>query len=244
MNTYTRFLQKEEAHLIFKQHLKHHFPANEVKPWKSISRMWDQDCYFAVGVFETGDGSADTCNASPTVSTPDFPDALRGYAFFVEAPNCDACLLDYYAILPEYRSSGLGGKSLKALSELVREKGKYILLETEDIDFAKNDAQVEERTRRDSFYTRNGCWKTDTKGSVFGVKYAIWALGLDPMRETTAASNVTNDAVSDATSAKSSKTAPALSEDALNKACADMNTLYQLMIPGQKFLQFVKIQRV
>ena len=137
MNTYTRFLREEEAHFIYKKHLKHHFPADEVKPWKSIARMWADGCYFAVGVFEDrGDAPADTS------------DDLRGYAFFVESPDCGACLLDYYAILPEYRDAGLGGHTLQRLSELVRGKGKYILLETEDIDFAKTEEQIAARMEK------------------------------------------------------------------------------------------------
>ncbi|MBQ5579834.1 MAG: hypothetical protein IIT43_01080, partial [Clostridia bacterium] len=43
-----------------------------------------------------------------------------------ESPDCDACLLDYYAILPELRDAGLGGRSLQRLAELVRDRGKYI----------------------------------------------------------------------------------------------------------------------
>ena len=148
-------------------------------------------------------------------------DTLRGYAFFVESPDCDACLLDYYAILPEFRDAGLGGRSLQRLAELVRDRGKYILLETEDIDFAKNDGQVAERTRRDAFYTRNGCVKTDVKGKVFTVHYAVWALGLEAAHGADEAARST----------------------AFDRACADMNTLYQLMIPGEKFRLFVKIVR-
>lgn len=210
MNTYTRFLREEEAHFIYKKHLTHHFPADEVKPWKSIARMWTDGCYFAVGVFEDrGDAPAD------------ISDDLRGYAFFVESPDCGACLLDYYAILPEYRDAGLGGRTLQRLSELVHGKGKYILLETEDIDFAKNETQVAERTRRDAFYTRNGCVKTDIKGRVFTARYVVWALGLEAAAGADEAARST----------------------AFDRACADMNTLYRLMILGEKFKLFVKIAR-
>lgn len=203
MNTYTRFLREEEAHSIFETYLTQHFPADEVKPWKSIARMWADGCYFAVGVFEfCGDMPA---NASEELSQ------LRGYAFFVESPDTDACLLDYYAILPEYRSAGLGGHTLQRLTDLVRETGKYLLIETEDIDFATTEEEVSERTRRDAFYTRNGCVKTDTKGSVYGVRYAVWTLGLSDLD--------------------------------LDKVCEDMNTLYRLMVPGDKFDRFVTIRR-
>ncbi len=53
--------------------------------------------------------------------------------------------------------------------------------------------------------------KTDVKGKVFTVRYAVWALGpADPDFDT---------------------------------VCADMNTLYRLMIPGGKFGRFVDIHR-
>lgn len=203
MNTYIRFLREEEAHFIYRHHLKLHFPADEVKPWKSISRMWADGCYFAVGVFED-------CGDVPDDASDGLP-LLRGYAFFVESPDCDASLLDYYAILPEYRDAGLGGRTLQRLAELVRGKGKYILLETEDLDFAKREEEIAERKRRDAFYARNGCVKTDVRGRIFTVRYAVWALGpADPDFDT---------------------------------VCADMNTLYRLMIPGGKFRRFVDIHR-
>ena len=90
MNTYLHFLSQEEAHTVFRRYLKHHFPADEVKPWKSISRMWADDCYFAVGVFEdVGDVRPDSQNSSGA-NESDPLDTLRGYAFFVESPDCDA----------------------------------------------------------------------------------------------------------------------------------------------------------
>lgn len=215
MNTYQRFLTESEAKKVYKTYLKHHFPADEVKPWKSISRMWADGCYFAVGIFESvGDLPADASDnfSNPAASVGNDLSLLRGYAFFVESPDTDACLLDYYAILPAFRSAGLGGHTLQRLAELVRGREKYILLETEDIDFAKNEDQVSERTRRDAFYTRNGCVKTDVKGRVFTVRYVVWTLGLEGA--------------------------------AFDRACADMNTLYKLMVPGEKFRLFVKIERV
>lgn len=231
MNTYHRFLTESEAKTVYKTYLKHHFPADEVKPWKSIARMWANGCYFAVGVFEGGSGTDAVADTSDTRAKSDLSQ-LRGYAFFVESPDCNACLLDYYAILPEYRSAGLGGRTLQRLAELVRGKGKYILLETEDIDFAKTEEQIAERTRRDAFYVRNGCVKTDTKGSVFGVKYAVWALGLTVPPERSGV-----DAVSGAAGSERRTDA------ALTKVCEDMNTLYRLMVPGEKFQLFVKIRR-
>lgn len=206
MNTFLKFLELDEAKAVYKEHLKEHFPRDEVKPWKSIERMWKKGEYFAVGIFE-----ADTPSAS---------DALRGYAFFVEPQDCGACLLDYYAILPEYRSAGLGGRSLQELGELCAGRGRYILLETEDLDFAKNESQVEERKRRDTFYERNGCVKTDVKGTVFTVRYAVWCLGTPADLPESTERNALFD-----------------------RACEDMNALYRLMVPGEKNNLFIKIKR-
>ena len=228
MNTYTRFLREEEAHSIFETYLTQHFPADEVKPWKSIARMWADGCYFAVGVFEDcGDAPAEASNdLSDSVESVDSDlSQLRGYAFFVESPDTDACLLDYYAILPAFRSAGLGGHTLQRLADQVRSKNKYLLIETEDIDFAETEEEITERTRRDAFYTGNGCVKTDTKGSVYGVRYAVWTLGLP---EATGPASPFGSALSDA---------------ALTKVCEDMNTLYRLMVPGDKFDRFITIQR-
>ncbi|MBQ5579835.1 MAG: hypothetical protein IIT43_01085 [Clostridia bacterium] len=63
--------------------------------------------------------------------------------------------------------------------------------------------------------------KTDVKGKVFTVHYAVWALGLEAAHGADEAARST----------------------AFDRACADMNTLYQLMIPGEKFKLFVKIAR-
>ena len=51
--------------------------------------------------------------------------------------------------------------------------------------------------------------------------YAVWALGLEAAHGADEAARST----------------------AFDRACADMNTLYQLMIPGEKFRLFVKIVR-
>lgn len=218
MNTHIRLLSQEEAHAVYKTQLKRDFPADEVKPWKSIERMWDDGEYYAVGIFE------DIGELPPGV---DPLVALRGYAFFVEPKDCGACLLDYYAVLPDYRSEGLGGYSLGLLAEYVRLRGRYVLIETEDIAFAENDAQIAERERRDAFYARNSCVRTDVTASVFGVKYVVWCLGTPPDFD----GKFSDDSTPDEVDAR------------FEQACEDMRTLYRCMVPGKKFSLFVKIER-
>lgn len=252
MNIFTRFLSEDEAYFVYTHYLQEHFPSAEVKPWKNISQMWADNSYFVIGIFEdTNDnvlpgsavpGASASSAAVPDASTPGTANstvaaALRGYAFFAEAPNCDACLLDYFAILPEYRSFGLGGCSLRLFSDLIGQKGKYLLFETEDIDFAKTDSERKTRTRRDSFYARNGCCLTDTKGTVFDQRYAVWVLPAP--QETPGAISF---GLADSGRSEAALFAP--SEEALTKVCSDLQALYRHMVPGEKFNRFVDIRRV
>lgn len=149
---------------IYSQYLTKHFPADEVKPLKSINRMWDMGAYSAYAMWDgdaaTRDGDADRS-------------ALIGYAFFATAPACDLILLDYFAILDLYRGQGLGSLFLQELKNLLPDY-KGILIETEDIDRAQNEAELQTRRKRDLFYEKNGALRTGVKGTVYGVHYAVW----------------------------------------------------------------------
>ena len=78
-------------------------------------------------------------------------------------------LLDYYAIVPEKRSSGYGGKGLEVL---LRHFGnqKYIFeIETQD-EQADN---AEERKRRKNFYLRNGLKETGLFANVYDIDFEL-----------------------------------------------------------------------
>ena len=139
--------------------------------------------------------------------------------------------------VPEFRSQGLGGQSLAGLRELCACRGRYILLETEDVDYARNSKQKAERQRRDDFYRHNGCVKTDVKGTIFTVHYAIWILGAPA--ELADKDDVATSATGRFKDADNVNKYQAL----FDRACADMRTLYQSMIPGEKNSLFVKIGR-
>ena len=77
----------------------------------------------------------------------------------------DRVLLDYFAIAPDYREKGIGGKALQMLKERYKEKCFFLEIELID-EKAPNNA---ERIRRKAFYQRNGMKEVGVKVCLFGV---------------------------------------------------------------------------
>ncbi|MCH5342849.1 MAG: GNAT family N-acetyltransferase [Acetatifactor sp.] len=157
-------LEQAQVADIYSQYLTKHFPADEVKPLKSINRMWDMGAYRAYAMYSEEATNQDNDAVQPT---------LIGYAFFATAPTCDLILLDYFAILEPCRGQGLGSLFLQELKNLLPDY-KGILIETEDIDRAQNETELQTRRKRDLFYEKNGVLRTRVKGTVYGVHYAVW----------------------------------------------------------------------
>lgn len=157
-------LTKEQLIAIYKENINNHFPTDEVKPIENIERMWDMGNYYGLAMY-------DASKEYEERNIDDLP--LMGYAFFIKEKEGNMLLLDYFAIMEDYRSNGMGSVFLKEMRKIA-EDYRGILLETEDVDFAKNIEEMQLRQRRDAFYERNGVIKTDIKSKVFGVNYAIW----------------------------------------------------------------------
>ncbi len=157
-------LSDNEVLEMYQKYINSHFPAEEVKPLETIERMLEEGYYYGLGLFDADEKYAD-------IGINDLP--LIGYAFFVKDTKKKVLLLDYFAIKENYRNKGWGSIFLKKMKDMTQDY-KGILLETEDIDFAKNEEERKLRERRDSFYTRNGVVKTNVKSKLFGVNFAIW----------------------------------------------------------------------
>ncbi len=152
-------LEKEELLTIYKENIDNHFPKDEIKPLKKIERMWEMGIYYGLAMYD--------------VSTNNEEVSLIGYAFFIKDLEGNIILLDYFAIMEEYRSKGMGSAFLQEMKKIVNSY-RAILLETEDVDKAKTIEERELRKKRDCFYERNGVIKTDVRSEVYGVHYAIW----------------------------------------------------------------------
>ena len=153
-------LTAEQVLSIYTKVAKEHFPVEELKPAAVIERLLEEDAYEGLGLF---DG-----------------ERLAAYALFAQIPKGGTLLLDYYAVLAEYRNSGMGSLFLDNMRQFYKER-EMILLETEAPAAAKDKAEYTLRMRRNGFYERNGAVLTKIRSRVYDVAFDIFVIPLAKM---------------------------------------------------------------
>lgn len=152
---------------IYNERLIFDFPENEQKPLDIIEEAIAKDIYECLGLMDE--------------------DNIIGYAFL--AKKNKNYLLDFLAVYPEKRNSGVGGKILQLLAEYL-EDADNVVLEIEDPDMTDDSEEKKLQTRRKGFYLRNGCRDTGLRIACFGVPFQLLFLGknktdnLDEIKET------------------------------------------------------------
>lgn len=179
-----RELTHDEIIEIYKTTAPLHFPKEELRPLFNIKNIMSRGGYRGFGLFRNA-GTA-TRTGSALADSLSAPDTLAGYAFFITMPDSDVMLLDYFAVLEEYRSQGLGGLFLQKMRDgLSRvqntcttpsETTAGIFIETEDIACAATDAEKSLRKRRNDFYLRNGAVPTGLHDTLGTADYEIFFL--------------------------------------------------------------------
>ena len=81
----------------------------------------------------------------------------------------DILLLDYFAVVPEYRGKGIGRQALKAVVSHAGER--RVLLEIETTK--KPSENKAERIRRKNFYLRNGMREMEYTVQLFGIEMEL-----------------------------------------------------------------------
>lgn len=92
---------------------------------------------------------------------------LLGLVFYLITP--ETAILDYFAILPEKRGMGYGGKAVAAVLE--RFSDRKLIFEIEQQDPAAENAL--ERKRRKEFYLRNGLKETGIFVHVYHTDFEL-----------------------------------------------------------------------
>jgi len=102
-------------------------------------------------------------------------DALDiGYALITAPENLRYALINYFAILPEYRSKGFGSEFLRII--ISRYSERILVLEAEDPSAAENAELRREAERRVQFYERAGFRVIPTeRAEIFGIDMLIMA---------------------------------------------------------------------
>lgn len=126
------------------------FPDDELKPLDIMLESFDQGLYDCLGLQENGQ--------------------MPGYTLFVRHDG--HVLLDYFFILHEHRSRGLGSSFLQLLKDYFSQM-ESVIVEIEDPEMAEDDPGRQIALRRMDFYLRNGFVNTDVRVQVFHVHYLL-----------------------------------------------------------------------
>lgn len=97
-------------------------------------------------------------------------DNIIGFMILNRIINNGYAILDYLAILPQYRNKGFGSRALELLIEQERENSG-IFVEIEKIGLGKDEKDNELRIRRKKFYDKLGFKKLKFDLVLFGVVY-------------------------------------------------------------------------
>ncbi|MBQ9268810.1 MAG: hypothetical protein IJ206_04735 [Oscillospiraceae bacterium] len=150
-----RDLSLQEMKQIHKTYMKRDFPANELRPFRSIQALHAQSRYRGLGIF-------------------DGRDELLGYGFFASLRREDGVhyLFDYLAIVPERRDTGIGTEFLLRLPREMPDAAS-ILGEVENPNLESDPAEQTVKQRRLQFYLRSGVQDTGVLSRLFGVDYRV-----------------------------------------------------------------------
>ena len=83
--------------------------------------------------------------------------------------DSNTVLLDYFAVSPDKRSSGIGGRALKLLLDRITGKKLIFAIEMHD----DNALNAEDRRRRKSFYLKNGIKETGVFVNVYNTDFEL-----------------------------------------------------------------------
>ena len=147
-----RLLTGPELTEVYLNEMRRDFPAGELKPLSMILTSEAEGTAHTWGVF---DG-----------------DTLAAYLLMVRPEGCRVSQLDYFSVLPAYRSTGIGARLLAALP--AHEEGaKAILIEAECPEKADDEAMA---VRRLGFYARCGAVDTGWTEHLFDAWFRVLVL--------------------------------------------------------------------
>lgn len=152
---YLHTLNIEEMGSLYTPCLKRDFPPDELMPWKLMEPLIRKGFQHSVGFFDS--------------------EGLAAYALFItdggDSPR--TALLNYFAVEPQRRGSGVGTECLRLMREALRGRGCRIIFEVEDPEAAPDPDYAR---RRIDFYKRGGARSTGVGSTLFGVEYLIMVL--------------------------------------------------------------------
>lgn len=138
------------------QCMKRDFPKNELRPYSMIKKLYKNNKYVVYGAFND--------------------EVLLGYSCIMMSDSENCLLLDYFAVQPQLRGSGMGSEFFNLLIAMLKKEHSnkaIIIIECENPEVSVNLSEKNIRERRIRFYTRNGAKVTNSYWHAFGVDYSL-----------------------------------------------------------------------
>ena len=162
-------LTADELTRVYLDEMRRDFPPSELKP---LSMILNSE---AVGMAHTW-GALMRCNNFFHLADHQQAvfegETLVSYLLMVQPMGCEVSQLDYFSVLPAYRSTGIGARLLAALP--AHEEGaKAILIEAECPEKADDEAMA---VRRLGFYARCGAVDTGWTEHLFDAWFRVLVL--------------------------------------------------------------------
>lgn len=147
-----RLLTAEELTCVYLDEMRRDFPPGELKPLSMILNSEADGTAHTWGIYEN--------------------DKLAAYLLMVRPTGCAMSQLDYFAVLPQYRASGLGARLLAELPRHEKDVSA-ILIEAECPERAEDEAMA---VRRLGFYARCGAVDTGWTEHLFDAWFRVLVL--------------------------------------------------------------------
>ena len=151
-----RLLTGEELKELYEEHMRRDFPTDELKPLAVLLAMMGRGEYEPYGLFQGGE--------------------LLAYALYWRSAGEKYVMLDYFAVMPEIRSQGIGSALLRDMLERFCKEGGGVFGEVE-VPETGDEAVDALRRRRLGFYARAGMERRGYRTRVFGVPYLVLSYG-------------------------------------------------------------------
>lgn len=154
-----RALTSEQLQFVYKVHMQRDFPPAERKPLARLLALLAEGNYEPYGLF------ADETDQN-----------MIAYALYWKAGDDPYVMLDYFAVLPEYRNRGEGSTLLRQMLDRFCRNGHGVFGEVE-APVSKDESVNSLRRRRLGFYDRAGLRKAGYTARVIGVPYIVLLYG-------------------------------------------------------------------
>ncbi len=145
-----------EIKQLHKKYMVNDFPRNELRPYVTIQHLYFKQQYVVFGAY--------------------IGDELIAYSCFLLSQKSPVILLDYFAVVPQLRGTGLGSQFIQQLPQIVQTHYSHIntiVIECENPTMAENKKEKEIRNRRIGFYQKNGAVMSQCGWYAFGVDYIL-----------------------------------------------------------------------